>query len=98
VYTRVAAYDLFLRQAICSLSDFPPSYCVNLPTGEGTFTRQDTGNGGGGGGRGPTGAPVTGPDNNENEEGRAFCAGGVFTCLADIILWLFSFFLGLFKS
>jgi hypothetical protein len=92
VYTRVAAYDTFLKQAICSLSDFPPTYCANLPTGEGTFTRQDTGNGGG---RAPTGAPVTGPD---NEEGRAFCSGGVVACLADIILWLFSFILGLFKS
>jgi hypothetical protein len=106
VYTRVSAYDLFLKQAICSLSDFPPSFCVTLPTGEGTFVRQDTGNtndnnnGGGAGAAVPTAAPMAAPVDApvvapvpESAGDDDPCEGGIFICF---ILRLLAFLIDLF--
>lgn len=103
MYTRVAAYDLFLKQAICSLSDFPPSYCATLPTGEGTFVRQDTGNtndNNNGAGAAvpaaapavaPVAAPVAGSAGDDDP-----CKGGILTCLGGIIVRLLAFLIDLF--
>jgi hypothetical protein len=102
----VAAYDLFLKQAICSLSDFPPSYCATLPEGEGTFVRQDTGNtnnngnnnnnGAGAGAAMPTDAPTAAPVSSPVAGSAGDddpCEGGIFIC---IILRLLAFLIDLF--